>query len=299
MATQQENKSQQPQPIPLTPEQQGLKNIKNYLNSDGIMQKFQQLLGKKSVGFITSVLQIVANNEKLAVCDVQSLYNAAATAATLDLPINPNLQFAHIVPYKQWREVDGNRFQISIAEFQCGWRGYIQLGQRTGQYSTINVTDVREGEVKKFDRLTGDVVFEWVDDEEERNKKKIIGYVSYFRLKSGFEKCIYWPLAKILAHGEKYSKTYKKADSRWKTDEDAMCRKTMIKKLLGDFGPMSVDVALAIAADQSEVISLEEGKFHYPDNPIADAPREEDEQERRSNQANNGLNDLENKLGAT
>lgn len=290
----QQQQAQQPQKQ-YTPAEQGLQKIKNIMNSEQVMKKFTDMMGKNATGFIVSVLQIVANNEKLAVCEPQSLYNSAGMAATLNLPINSNFQFAHIVPYKEWRMSDQGKYQVSIAQFQMGWRGYVQLAQRTGQYKAIEVTDVREGELKSKDRLTGECVFEWIEDDDERMKLPIIGYVSYFKLLSGFEKALYWTRAKLLGHAKKYSKTYDQQDGKWNTDEDAMCRKTMIKTLLSGFGPMSVEISTAIRADQANVLSLEDGgKFEYPDNPIQDTPYVEvNEEEERKKKAEAALKNAE------
>lgn len=262
-----ENSANQPKP------ETGLKAIKTFLNSEGIREKFAEMLGRRAPQFITSVMQIVSSNKDLSSADVQSVYNAAATAAILDLPLNSNLQFAHIVGYK-----DNKRGGVVYAQFQMGWRGFVQLAQRSGQFQTVNVTDVREGELVKRDRLTGECVFKWEDNEEERASKKIIGFVSYFRLVNGFEKQLYKTVEQLREHGKKYSKTYNREDGKWNTDFDAMCSKTVIKEILNKFAPLSVEMQTAIRADQSIIGSIDEGKFEYPDNPIQDADELSDEE---------------------
>jgi recombination protein RecT len=272
----------------------GLQAVKTLLNSDGIKARFEQMLGKKAGGFITSVLQIVSSNKDLQACDLQSIYNAAATAAVLDLPLNNNLQFAHLIPYK-----DHKRGGMQFAQFQMGWRGFVQLAQRSGQFSTINVTDVREGELKSRDRLTGECVFLWEQDEEKRKVLPLIGFISYFRLINGFQKSIYRSVTELRAHAARYSKTYNREDSKWNTDFDAMCCKTVLKENLNKYAPLSVEMATAIQYDQA---IIRDDKVEYLDNPFSDAQELSDEEaaeiERitREDQAKQAELDLEGKL---
>ena len=270
--------------------------IKGYFNNEVLLKKFEQIMGKKAQGFITSVMQIVSSNKDLSKCDPQSIYNAAATAAILDLPLNNNLQFAALVPYK-----DNKTGKVS-ATFQIMWKGMVQLAQRSGQFSTINVTDVRQGELKHRDRLTGECTFEWEQDDVKRVTLPIIGFVSYFRLINGFEKPLYRTKAELQAHAAKYSKTYNRSDSKWNTDFEAMCAKTVIKESLNKWAPLSIDMARAIQADHSIVASIEDGKYEYPDNPIEEIQELSDEEaaeiERitREDQARQAEIDLEGKL---
>jgi len=271
------NQTNTPPPPPAPeaePKDTGLKALKTYLNSAGIQQRFEQLLGKRAPGFIMSVLQIVSSNKDLVKCDIQSIYNAAATAAVLNLPLNNNLQFAHIVPYKDWKQ--GNK---QFAQFQMGWRGFVQLAQRTGKYKTVNVTDVREGELKKRDRLAGAFEFEWEQDDIKRNALPIVGYVSFFALTDGFEKANYKTLDQIHAHARKYSKTYDRADGKWVTDFPAMASKTVLKELLANYGPLSIEMTEALKYDQA-IITGDPGnlKPEYLDNPIQDAQEISDEE---------------------
>ena len=255
-------------PVSIDPgakQQTDLQAIRHFLDGKGVKEKFEQMLGKRAPQFITSVMQIIASSKDLQKADINSIYNAAATAAVLDLPLNNNLQFAAIVPYKDTKR------GTCEAQLQVMWKGIVQLAQRSGQYETINVTDVRKGELKSRDRLSGDCIFEWEQDEEKRQQLPIIGFVSYFKLINGFKKPLFRTEAELKAHAKKYSKTYDRQDGKWNTDFDAMCAKTVIKENLSKWGPLSIDMALAFQADQAVVKSLEEGKFEYPDNPIQDA----------------------------
>ena len=284
------------------PKEVGLPAIKNFLNGEGVKKRFEEILGKRASGFIMSVLQAASNSKALAECDVQSIYNAAATAAILDLPLNNNLQFAYIIPYKE----NGK----PVAQFQLGWRGLVQLAQRSGKFQTINVTDVRLGELVSRNRLSGECTFNWEQDDVKRGELPIIGFVSFFQLTNGFIKSIYKTVAELKAHGQKYSKTFNRSDSKWHTDFAAMCAKTVLKENLSKFAPLSVEMALGIQADQTvikEPPGIDEGQFVYPDNPdenqnqndeLGDEEAERIKKEAEAKQAEEALaEELKNKGG--
>jgi recombination protein RecT len=241
-----------------------MKEIKTLFEREDVSTKFKDLLGKKSTAFITSVLQIVSQNDLLKTADPTSVYQAAAVAATLDLPLNSNLGFAYIVPYK------------NKAQFQIGYKGYIQLAQRSRQYKTINVTDVKEGEIKSFNRLTGTIDFAWINSDAERNDIKTIGYVAYFELNNGFYKCNYMSVENIQSHGLKYSQSFKKGYGLWKDDFDSMAKKTVLKLLLVKFGPLSVDLQTAITTDQAVINNADSLDIDYVDQTkeVVDKERE-------------------------
>jgi len=240
--------------------------IKNLFGRDEVRNKFQEMLGKRAPSFITSVLQIVASNRLLQNADPHSVYHSAAVAATLDLPLNNNLGFAYIVPYNEsFKEGDQWRTR-QVAQFQMGYKGFIQLAQRTGQFKTLNAVDVREGEIKKEDKLTGEIEFTWIQDEEVRLTKKVIGFVSYFKLINGFEKMWYMSVKKLNEHGIKYSQTFKKGKGRWVDDFDAMALKTVIKLNLSKYAPLSVDMQKAITFDQAVIKDVDTQDVSYVDN---------------------------------
>lgn len=254
------------------PEQQ--LTIKNLFAKDEVRNKFQELLGKRSSAFITSVLQIVASNPLLTKADPHSVYHSAAVAATLDLPLNNNLGFAYIVPYNQSYQENGQWKTKQVAQFQMGYKGFIQLAQRSGQFSTINATDVREGEIKERDRMTGEIIFEWIKDEQERLKKPIIGYASFFRLLNGFEKLLFMSNAQLNEHGMKYSQTFKKGKGLWKEDPESMATKTVLKLLLSKFAPLSIDMQKAVVADQAVIKDAESLEVEYSDNEPEEVDKE-------------------------
>lgn len=237
--------------------------VKALFAKDEVKTKFQEMMGKRAAAFITSVLQITSQNEMLSTADPVSIYQSAAVAATLDLPLNNNLGFAYIVPYNS-KQKDGT-WKV-VAQFQIGAKGFKQLALRSGQFLKINDTDVREGELKEYNRLTGEIVFEWIQDVKHRLSKPIIGYASYFQLLNGFEKTYYMTVDELKEHGLKFSQTFKKGFGLWKDDFDGMARKTVIKLNLSKNAPLSVDMQKAVVADQAIVNDAETEDVEYIDN---------------------------------
>jgi recombination protein RecT len=233
---------------------------KAYFEQPKVQDKFRQLLGEKAQGFVTSVLQVIASNKLLTSASPESIYKAAAVAAILDLPINQSLGFAYIVPYG--RE----------AQFQLGYKGLIQLAQRSGQFKTIAAAPVFEGQLREEDPLTG-YKFDW----KAKNSENIIGYAAYFSLINGFEKTSYMSLEQITAHGKRFSKTF--GNGPWKSDFDAMATKTVLKLLLSKFAPLSIAMQKAVVADQGVVKSVNtdtlEVEVDYEDAGAAEITKEE------------------------
>lgn len=249
-----------------------LAQLKGLLSADSTKKRFYEILGNKSAGFISSIVNVVNGNPALQEANPNTVLMSAAIAATLDLPINPNLGFAAIVPYKERGQ--------AVAQFQMMWRGFVQLAQRSGQYRTLNTTEVYEGEVKSQNRFTGDIVF----DPDGRKSDKVIGYVAYMSLLNGFEKYYYMSREECEKHAKRYSKTYQKGYGKWKDDFDAMAKKTVLKLLISKYGIMSVDMQKAVEFDQStvqgDINHIEEATAEYMDNerpPIEAAKPTEEE----------------------
>lgn len=238
-------------------------SLKDFFSRDIVKQKFEQILGKNASGFIASILQIAMSNDMLKNADPASIFQSAAVAATLSLPLNNSLGFAYIVPFNS-KQKDGS-YKI-LAQFQIGAKGFKQLALRTGQFVRINDTDVREGEIKSQDRLSGDIQFEWINDEKERMSKPIVGYASYFKLNNGFEKSYYMTVEELQQHGKKFSQTFKKGFGLWKDEFDSMARKTVTKLNLSKNAPLSIELQTAITTDQSIVKDAETNQVEYPDN---------------------------------
>ena len=235
-----------------------LAQLKGLLNAESTKKRFFEILGSKSASFISSIINVVNGNQALQEVNPNTVLMSAAIAATLDLPINPNLGFAAIVPYKEKGQ--------AVAQFQMMWRGFVQLAQRSGQYRTLNTTEVYEGEIKRQNRFTGEIEF----DPDGRKSDKIIGYVAYMSLLNGFEKYFYMSREECEKHAKRYSKTYQKGYGKWKDDFDAMAKKTVLKLLISKYGIMSVDMQKAVEFDQStvqgDINHIEEATAEYMDN---------------------------------
>ena len=228
------------------------KTIHSLMNEDTVKKRFQELLGQKANGFISSVIGAVKNNSMLQNGEPQSILSAAVVAATLDLPIDPNLGFAAIVPYK-------DKTGKIVAQFQMMYKGFVQLAQRSGQYKTINACEIYDGEIESFNRITGDIFF----NTSNKKSDKIIGYAAYFRLVNGFEKTLYMSSEDINKHGKRFSQTFKKGFGLWIDDFDSMALKTVLKRLLSKYGILSIDMQNAVKFDQG--IIKEDGEVKYVD----------------------------------
>lgn len=202
------------------------------LDTPAIKAKFEGMLGDRHSGFMSSILSVVNNNEALASCDPMSVIAAAAMAASMDLPINPSLGLSYIIPYGD------------VATFQIGWRGVYQLAMRSMQYETIHPCCIFEGQLVERNSFTGEIKFQ-----EARTSDKIIGYLLYFKLHSGFKKFFYMSHDEMEAHGKKYSKQYQKGKGFWVTDFPGQGMKTVIKLGLSKFGILSIELQKAFELD--------------------------------------------------
>lgn len=218
--------------------------VKSLFERDDVKNKFSEMLGKRATSFMTSVMQITAQNQLLAEADPISIYQAAAVAATLDLPLNNNLGFAYIVPYK-----DSKRGQV--AQFQMGYKGFIQLAQRSGQFKTIAAAPIYEGQIISSDPLSG-YQFDFT-----KKGSEIIGYAARFTLLNGFEATLFMTNEELKEHGVRYSQAFKKGFGLWKDNFDAMATKTVLKLLLSKYAPLSVDMQKAVIMDQAVVNNYE------------------------------------------
>ena len=223
--------------------------IKEYIAAPAVMKRMKEILqSDRSVRqFTTSILAISSQDDLLANAEPRSLFNACLTAASLDLPINKNLGFAHIIGYKN------NKKHMIEAQFQIGAKGLKQLAMRTGQYKFINGSDVREGELKNYDRLSGEMSFEWEQDTAKREKLKVIGYVSYFKLHNGFESTVYMTVEEVTAHAKRYSQSFKSGYGPWSDNFEAMAAKTVMKRNIANNGPMTTELQTAVSVDQATI----------------------------------------------
>jgi recombination protein RecT len=240
--------------------------IKQYFKQPAVEAKFKELLGARSQAFVTSVLQAVSSNPDLLQADPASVYNSAAVAAVLNLPINQSLGHAYIVPYNV-KQKDGT--WAKMAQFQLGYKGLIQLGMRSGQFIRLNATDVREGELINRNRLTGEMTFEWENNDAVRSAKKVVGFMSYFKLINGFESEFYMSKEEMEGHAKKYSQTYKKNFGKWADDFDKMALKTVIKlNLNSGKAPLSIEMEKAITVDQAIIKDDSGEEVEYADHEV-------------------------------
>ena len=237
-------------------------SVKQQLQSPSIKRKFEDVLGKKAPQFISSLINVVNSNTELKEVDQNSVIAAALVAAALDLPINQNFGYMYLVPYK------------GKAQPQMGYKGYIQLAQRSGQYLHLNAISVYEDEFESWNPLTEELKYE--PNFHDRNKdEKPVGYVGYFKLQNGFEKTVYWTREQIDQHRQKFSKMSgkQKPTGVWATEFDAMALKTVLRNLIGKWGPMTVDMQTAYNADEEVADTSpidEETKDVTPQEPATD-----------------------------
>jgi recombination protein RecT len=232
--------------------------VTSILSQDAIKTRFNEILGKNANAFMSSIISATKSNSGLNDCEPNSVISSAVVAATLNLPIQSNLGFAHIVPYNQ-KDQSGNT--IKVAQFQMGYKGYIQLALRTGQYININASEVYDGELVNYNRITGEIEV----DTKKKKSDKVIGYVAYFKLVNGFEKMLYLTKDQVQTHGSKYSKSYTNKYGRWQQDFDSMALKTVIKLLLSKYGILSVEMQTAITVDQSIIKNADTMEVEYVD----------------------------------
>lgn len=242
------------------PQQFTLQSFNGTITNPKWQEYLTQVLGEKKSSFVNNITALVANSKMLQECAPATLIYAGIKATALDLPLDANLGYAYVIPYKI------NRTGVTEAQFQMGYKGFIQLAQRSGQFKLLNAVEIREGELKNANLLTGELEFEMVADRED---KPIIGYAAFFRLANGFEKTIYWSKEKMEKHAKRYSQTYgskfenTRNSSKWATDFDAMAQKTILKALLSKYAPLSVDMRTAVESDQAVI---DNNALRYPDN---------------------------------
>lgn len=235
----------------------GQNALKTMINDERTQKKFRELLGKKAPGFLTSLLNTINGNKQLQQADASSIMKAGAIAATLDLPIDPNFGYAYIVPY--------NNKEKNEAQFQMGYKGFVQLAMRTGQYKKITVSELYDGQFKSYDPITDTLEY----DLNDKISDEITHYIAYFKLLNGFEKYFIMSKEEVEEHARKYSKTFNKSFSNWKTNFDGMAKKTVLKLLLSKFGIMSIEMQTAQKADQAVIKDIKDNnniEVEYVDN---------------------------------
>ena len=211
------------------------KTLRDLLKTDYVKQRAEEVLGDNSQSFTLSVLSL-ANDPNINQIDPTSTFNACLTAAAINLPVDKNLGFAHIIPYK------------GKAQLQVGWKGYVQLALRSGDFKQIGANEVHEGDYKGLNPMTGEPEFSFSDNNAN---KPVIGYMAYFSLNNGFFKAMYMPISKIKLHAMKYSQSYQRGGGVWAENFEAMAKKTVLKLLINKYAPMTPSLARAVEIDQS------------------------------------------------
>lgn len=245
--------------------QTGLQAFNQTITNPQTQKYLSDVLGERKGSFVNNLTALVANNANLQECVPLTIMFAALKATALNLPLENSLGMAYCIPYKD------NKKGITVAQFQLGYKGFVQLSLRSGQFKVIpTATEIKEGELKSRNRLTGECVFTFIENDTERANAKTIGYASYFRLLNGAESTFYMSVEEMQAHALRYSQTYRskydniKQNSKWTTDFDEMAKKTVIKLNLSKNAPLSVEMQDAIKADQS--VQYEADKYEYMDN---------------------------------
>ncbi len=234
-------------------------NIKDVVQSEAVKARLKEIMGDRGAAFGAALVQIVKQSFQLQKCDANSVIGAALTAAALDLSVDPNIGEAHIIPY-------GDQ-----AQFQIGFKGFIQLAMRSGEYKAFGSTVVYDGELINYDELTGELV---VDKSQRKEDARVIGYAAKFKLLNGFERGEFWTCEEIEDHAMQYSKQYryakgkpdKEANCLWITKRDEMAIKTVEKSLLNHYGPKSIQMKKAIKMDGGAVIDADSEEVAYIDN---------------------------------
>jgi recombination protein RecT len=201
-------------------------DLKKMLGSDSVSEQFRNAVGENAQLFTASIVELFSGDKYLQECAPSAVVMECLKAATLKLPINKNLGFAWVIAYK------------GKPQFQMGYKGFVQLALRTGKYKKLHCDALYEGQVVDHNYLTGEFHISG-----KPTSDKAIGYFAYFKLLNGFEKSIFWDVDRVTAHAKKYSKSFNRSGSPWKTEFSEMAKKTMLSMLLKKFGILSVEMA--------------------------------------------------------
>jgi len=242
-----------------------------YLTQEAVKNQISNIVGGRSQRFISAIVSAVNTNPQLQECTNQSIVSGALLGESLNLSPSPQLGQYYLVPFN-------DRNKGKVAQFQLGYKGYIQLAIRSGQYKKLNVLAIKKGELVKFDPLNEEIEVNLMQNEEERENAETVGYYAMFEYTNGFRKAIYWSKAKMEAHAMRYSMGYraKKGYTFWEKDFDAMAYKTMLRQLISKWGIMSVDMINAFENDMA-VLNDDGSKFYIDTDETEEAVEEIEE----------------------
>lgn len=239
-----------------------------YLTQDAVKNQINSVIGgKNGQRFISAIVSAVNNNPSLQECTNQSILSAALLGESLKLSPSPQLGQYYMVPFN-------DKDKGKVAQFQLGYKGYIQLAIRSGQYKKLNVLAIKKGELIRFDPLNEEIEVKLIEDEEQREQEETVGYYAMFEYTNGFRKAIYWSKKKMTEHAKKYSPGYKRDLEKgtswtfWSKDFDGMAYKTMLRQLISKWGIMSIDLMTAIDSDMSVI--NEDGTYDYVESEDAE-----------------------------
>lgn len=236
----------------------------SFINQGAIQNRIMKTIGsEKGQRFITAIVSAVNNNSNLAECTNDSIYSGALLGESLGLSPSPQLGHYYLVPFK-------DKEKGMVAQFQLGYKGYLQLAIRSGYYKKINVLSIKEGELISYNPLEEELEVKLMEDEEQREKAKTIGYYAMFEYVNGFKKTMYWSKSKMVEHAKKYSQGYRADITKgtsytfWSKDFDSMAYKTMLRQLISKWGIMSIEMQNAFDKDMAVINS--DGTTDYVDN---------------------------------
>ena len=232
-----------------------------YLSQESIKKRINEVVGSENgQRLITAIVSATTANKQLQECNHQSILSAALVGESLKLSPSPQLGQYYMVPFKN------TRTHSTDAQFQLGYKGYIQLALRSGQYKKLNVMAIKEGELINFNPLDEEIDVDLIQDEQERENAPTIGYYAMFEYLNGFKKAMYWSREKMESHALKYSKGYqaKKGYTFWEKDFDGMAYKTMLRQLISKWGIMSIELQTALDSDMAVI--NQDGTKNYVEN---------------------------------
>ena len=222
--------------------------FKTLMSTPAMKKKFTDILHEKSDAFMGSLLTLVGGDDYLSKAEPMTIIASALKAATMDLPIDKNLGYAYIVPFNRKEKVGKDWITHNEAQFILGYKGYIQLAQRSGQYKALNAIEIYEGQLIEWNPLTEEFQFDYNAKQSDR----VIGYVGFFELLNGFKKTVYWTKQEVEAHRIKHAKGFDKTKltGAWKENYDAMAIKTVLRNMLAKWGILSVEMQNAVTSDE-------------------------------------------------
>lgn len=241
--------------------------FKALMNTPAMKKKFTDILHEKSDSFMGSLMTLVGGDNYLSQAEPMTIIASALKAATMDLPIDKNLGYAYVVPFNRSEKVGNKWVKHNEAQFILGYKGYIQLAQRSGQYKALNALAIYDGQLIDWNPLTEEFTFDY----KAKVSDKVIGYVGFFELLNGFKKTVYWTKQEIESHRIKNAKGYdkEKLSGAWVDNYDSMAIKTVLRNMLSKWGLLSVEMQSAITSDE-KVFRVDENNDLIEETDLSD-----------------------------